>query len=232
MIILAVQSKPTQELGYTPTGGYDPMQIEGFQILVNKELKAKKPHLANQAISELTCQLHEINRKLPEIALGIIKGTTKIWLELDNSKGACHHPNPQWLAENNYNPEKLGCVEVGNARDFVNWTKEQPCMILHELAHHYHWKVLGYDNPDIKKCYQQALQCRSYDNILHVNGRHQRAYAMKNEKEYFAETSEAFFGTNDMYPFVRSELKVHDPNMYALLEKAWNNPPAKTATEE
>ena len=28
---------------------------------------------------------------------------------------------------------------------------------------------------------------------------------------YYAETSEAFFGTNDFYPYVRSELRRHDP---------------------
>jgi hypothetical protein len=39
--------------------------------------------------------------------------------------------------------------------------------------------------------------------------------------EYFAEATEAFFGTNDYYPFVRSELKVHDPKMYDVLKEAW-----------
>jgi hypothetical protein len=39
--------------------------------------------------------------------------------------------------------------------------------------------------------------------------------------EYFAEATEAFFGTNDFYPFVRSELKQHDPQMYDLLRKLW-----------
>ena len=39
---------------------------------------------------------------------------------------------------------------------------------------------------------------------------------------YFAELSEAYFGTNDFYPFVRAELKEHDPRGYALMEKAWS----------
>ena len=44
---------------------------------------------------------------------------------------------------------------------------------------------------------------------------------MNNDQEYFAESTEAFFGTNDFYPFVRSELQQHDPNMYQLLKKLW-----------
>ena len=39
--------------------------------------------------------------------------------------------------------------------------------------------------------------------------------------EYFAETSEAYFGQNDVFPFVKVELKRHDPNMYSLLEELW-----------
>jgi hypothetical protein len=220
-MLFAVGSEPA----YTPTSGYEPMQIEGFRILLNKELKSKEPELTQQVIKELTCQLHQINRKIPRSALEHLKGTT-IWVELDSPKCAEHHPSRQWLIENNYNPDKTGCVEIGNARHFVNWTKDQPYMVLHEMAHYYHWKVLGYGHPEIKKQYKEAVQSGSYEKILHINGKHVRAYAMNNEKEYFAETTEAFFGTNDMYPFVRSELKVHDPNMYTLLEQLWNNPPS------
>jgi Mlc titration factor MtfA (ptsG expression regulator) len=49
----------------------------------------------------------------------------------------------------------------------------------------------------------------------------ERAYAMSNAKEYFAESSEAYFGRNDFYPFTRAELKEHDPQMYDLLERLW-----------
>ena len=39
--------------------------------------------------------------------------------------------------------------------------------------------------------------------------------------EYFAETSEAFFNRNDFFPFTHTELKQHDPEMFALLEGLW-----------
>jgi hypothetical protein len=41
--------------------------------------------------------------------------------------------------------------------------------------------------------------------------------------EYFAEASEAYFGTNDFYPFVRTELQRHDPEMYELLKRLWHD---------
>ena len=39
--------------------------------------------------------------------------------------------------------------------------------------------------------------------------------------EYFAEATEANFGANDFYPFVRAELREHDPEAYALTESIW-----------
>jgi hypothetical protein len=44
---------------------------------------------------------------------------------------------------------------------------------------------------------------------------------MTNAMEYFAEATEAYFARNDFYPFDRDELKKHDPEMYALVEKLW-----------
>ena len=44
---------------------------------------------------------------------------------------------------------------------------------------------------------------------------------MPNSKEYFAESTEAYFGVNDFYPFVRAELKEHDPTMFSLMETLW-----------
>lgn len=39
--------------------------------------------------------------------------------------------------------------------------------------------------------------------------------------EYFAEGTEAYFYRNDFYPFVRAELKEHDPVLHDLLEEIW-----------
>jgi len=49
----------------------------------------------------------------------------------------------------------------------------------------------------------------------------ERAYAMTNPMEYFAESTEAFFSHNDFFPFDRAELKQHDPGMEHLLIGLW-----------
>ena len=48
-----------------------------------------------------------------------------------------------------------------------------------------------------------------------------RAYAMTDPQEYFAESTEAFFSRNDFFPYNRDELKQHDPGMLELLTKLW-----------
>lgn len=40
-------------------------------------------------------------------------------------------------------------------------------------------------------------------------------------KECFAERTEAYLHRNDFSPFVRAELKEHDPTLHAVLEKIW-----------
>ena len=114
------------------------------------------------------------------------------------------------------NPEKARCVELSNARNFLKWTKEQPWMTLHELSHGYHHQFLkgGFHNPEVKKAFDHATKTRRYESVLRANGKKEKAYAATNPMEYFAEASEAYFGTNDFYPFDRAELERHDPEMF------------------
>jgi Mlc titration factor MtfA (ptsG expression regulator) len=134
-----------------------------------------------------------------------------------------YHPNAEWLGEHSMNPDKAKCVEVANARNFLAWTRDQPWMVLHELAHGYHDQFLGgYGNPELVAAFERAAKENRYQAVLRIGGTTERAYAATNPMEYFAETTEAFFGTNDFYPFVRAELKQHDPQMYDLLERLWS----------
>jgi Mlc titration factor MtfA (ptsG expression regulator) len=101
-------------------------------------------------------------------------------------------------------------------------------MVLHELAHAYHDRVLerGFDNAEIKAAYERARAGKSYDRVERWfgNGRSntfERAYAMTSPQEYFAESTEAFFSRNDFFPFTHAELKRHDPEMERLLGRLW-----------
>ena len=52
-------------------------------------------------------------------------------------------------------------------------------------------------------------------------GERVRHYGMTDPMEYFAEGTEAFLYRNDFYPFVRAELKLHDPTLHDVLARVW-----------
>ncbi len=49
----------------------------------------------------------------------------------------------------------------------------------------------------------------------------EKAYAVQNHLEYFAELSCAYFVGCNYYPFNREELKTYDPVGFKLVEKLW-----------
>jgi len=206
------------------TDRYEPRDVQGWHVLINRRLLDDKT-LCGDVLTLLDFQLYQITRKVPPAALGKLR-TIKIWVERAEPHHPCmaFHPDAGWLREHDMNPEKAGCVEIANGRNFLEWTKEQPWMVLHELAHGYHDLFLdgGYGNLQIEAAYRRAVESKSYESVLHINGKKERAYALTNPMEYFAETSECYFGTNDFYPFVRAELEQHDPEMFKLLEELWN----------
>lgn len=209
--------------GYTPTSGYELRQVKGWNVYVEKAFIAKHKEVYDETMRLLECQLYQITRVVPAKPLAEMKKVA-IWIEYDlTDTCACYHPSKGWLIKNNYNPEKEKSVNITNAKNFLKWTIHQPWMVLHEMAHAYHDRVLGWDDPktDIKALYKKAVEDKKYETVLHIDGRTQKAYALNNHKEYFAETAEAYFGTNDMFPFVRSELKQFDPDMYEMHKKIW-----------
>jgi hypothetical protein len=220
LITAPLDDSPT----YEPTDGYDVRQVEGWTVLVNKRFLLDQPELADRALTLVRFQLYQVARRLPEPAVGSLR-KIKIWLEEAESHHRCaaYHPDTGWLVDHGMNPDKGRCVEIANARNFLAWTFDQPWMVLHELAHGYHDQTLenGFGNREVKEAFDQAMKAGKYKSVLRASGKVEKSYAATNPMEYFAEATEAFFGTNDFYPFVRAELQEHDPAMAALLGKLW-----------
>ncbi len=214
-----------QEQVFDAISGYQKECIQGFTVLINREVLIHKEEAA-QMRKELASQLKAIIHVMPAKPLLAMK-RVRIWVEWEKKKdGAAEfHPSATWLKENGYNPEKAGCVELSNTRNFVKWSRDaQPWMVLHELSHAYHHLILGEEHEDIKAAYQQAVDRKLYESVDYISGGKKRAYGLTNAKEYFAELSEAYFGKNDFYPFTTAELEKHDPVGYQLMEKSWGKP--------
>ena len=218
----APATRPATRPSYAPKDAYERRELRGWTLYVSKELIQKEPKLADAALELLNVKLYDIQRMVPTRPAAVL-AQIPIWIELKDGRFpcACYHVSPDWLRANGYNPEKAGGVEIANALNFMIWTKQQPAMVLHELAHGYYHRLSKEERAQIAEAYRLAKEEKLYDAILRSSGRTERAYGMNNPDEYFAETTEAMFGENDFYPFVRVELQKHDPRMYALLRKLW-----------
>src|SRR5262249_16468104 len=142
LVALVVLAAPAA--AFEPTENYEPREVRGFTVLVHPDVP-KHPADAKEAFAELDSQLKKLSAVVPEKALLALK-KVRIWVEWEVKKnGAAEfHPSEGWLKEHGYNPDKKQAVEINNLRNFVKWSRqEQPWMMMHELAHAYHFIVLG-----------------------------------------------------------------------------------------
>ncbi len=201
--------------------------VEGWSIRVEKKLLEKEPDLAAEALSLAEMQLRDLVWVLPAKRIDELR-TVKIVMDLDRPgiKGLQYHPDLNWLKNRGHALDLHKVVHIPQAQSYVDLKKSnfQPWVMLHELAHAWHDQIVTFKDPEIIAAYQAAVKSNKYDQVLHINGKMRRHYALTDHKEYFAEGTEAYVGTNDFYPFVRPELKKHDPQLHAILKKIWGRP--------
>jgi hypothetical protein len=210
----------------TSTKSHNDRLIEGWMVHVSTKIE---PTVLANALPLLTAQLQEIVRVVPAKAVAELQKVT-LWINPEYPKvhpRAEFHPDADWLRDNGRDPVMAKGVEFTNVRIFEAETRRMPNFVLHELAHAYHNRTvrMSFGNLEIKAAYQKAKASGKYDRVERKDSegrsRMDRAYAMTNPQEYFAECSEAYFSRNDFFPFTRDELKQHDPEMFELLERLW-----------
>jgi hypothetical protein len=216
-------------LGALAFGPYQDIPIEGFTVRV-EQAEVRDPSWKSVR-AELGTQLYRISHVVPDGPLAKLRKVV-IWVHRDDAATRCmaYHPAPEWLKEHGSNPAMAHGVEIANAANFVSWTYEQPWMVLHELAHAYHHQFLekGFENKQVKDVWDSAMAAKRYDSVLHWDGSQSKHYAETNPMEFFAETTESYFGQNDFYPFVNSELKTFDPDAFKLMQNVWGAPQKRT----
>ena len=203
--------------------------IEGWRVQVDRRLLegVDKP-AGDEALKLLSARLHEISIIVPSNKVERLRAVP-IWLDLThgNLRSMQYHPSRGWLESNGYDPAMARCVHIPDARLFARPSEQhrQPWAVLHELAHAYHDQVLGYDHPGIRKAFDAFAASGKYESVLHIHGNRQRHYALTNDKEFFAEMTEAYFGLNDFYPFHNADLLTAEPDIHALLKEIWGPVP-------
>ena len=200
--------------------------LEGFSILVDDTLLpgGSDEALGREALAFLAAKLAEIRIVLPREKVDVLRTVTIV---LDRECGALasmqYHPSADWLADNGYPRSLEKCVHLPRARDVATSRNinEQPWVILHELAHAYHDQILGFDDPRVLAAWEDFKASGKGDEALLFNGSRVKHYGLTDQKEFFAEMTEAYFGSNDFHPFNRAQLKTEFPKLYELLAEIW-----------
>jgi len=174
------------------------------------------------ALGAIDAQLASIAAALPAARVASLR-LVPIWLEdkVPGMEVLVYHWTDGWLREHGLNPAKADSIDIPDAQAFLLNVGDQPGMLLHELTHAYHMRALGEQNEEIQRAYRSAMAAGLYERVRSVSGGEGPAYARTNEKEYFAEITEAYFLRNEVYPFTREELRAYDPGGYALVEALW-----------
>ena len=205
--------------------------IEGWSVRVDDRLlKGEGAALGERALTVLNARLVAITIVVPEKALAKLRAVT-IELDLDygDLRNMQYHPDAGWLQEHGYSEALAKCVHIPEAEDFLSpfENHRMPWVVLHELSHAYHDQVLGFDEPRVVAVWEKFCASGKYASVLTSPGQMREHYGINNPKEFFAEMTESYFGSNDFYPFVTGELKQAEPETFALMAEIWGALPGR-----
>ena len=201
-------------------------RIEGFRVQIDERLLpgGSDEEVGRVALEFLAAKLADIRIVVPANKLDQLRQVTIV---LDASCGDLHsmqyHPSGDWLEAHGYPRDLEKCVHLPRAVDVATRrnVNEQPWVVLHELAHAYHDQVLGFDEPRILAAWKAFKADARGQSTLLFDGSRTKHYGLTDQKEFFAEMTEAYFGSNDFQPFNRAELKTDHPAIFTLLADIW-----------
>lgn len=216
---------------------YEPLSVGGFHAMIRSGWESQHPVEVRRVLAALETDLAGIEAVVPGPSLAVLRERVTIWIspsleprEGFSGRGMCFHESEAWVSANGLGAERFRGVEICNAGDYLLWRAEQPMMVLHEMAHAYHEAIRPGDG-EVRAAFEHAVAEGRYEHVRHVlagPGELRRAYALNNDREYFAELTEAYFGRNDFGPVTREELRDLDPMGFGMIERAWSHPPARS----
>jgi hypothetical protein len=214
-----------------PTSNYKAKTIVGFNVLIDQQIRDHATQ--RQTEKNLKRLLTEVARVVEPQHLAELQ-KVKIWLSAepllsntdnrtDRAAGWYIPATALALQTSGKNPDKAQGIEIGDIATFNQYDADtQFEIVLHELAHAYHDRVLGDDYAPIIATYKHAMARRLYHRVPYSVGGQGVAYATTDPDEYFAELSLTYLAHNETFPYNRRDLVRYDPKGYDLVEKIWH----------
>ncbi len=205
----------TPAFAFEPTGQYAKFNINGWTVLVSSRF-ANQPREQQAILRKIQAQTAFIVKTLPAKQVRVMR-KADIWVEPDSHWRALarHHVSKAEIYQEGLNVAKYRDIEI-----FGRFAKlRHPTLLLHELAHVYHDRGLGFQDRRIERLYEgfRASMPTAKDRC----GVPQRAYALHSHSEFFATFTEAFFAKTCSYPYNRDTIRKSHPQMFAFLSKVW-----------
>jgi hypothetical protein len=203
--------------------------LVGWTLYLEQELVARHPALARAATRRLGAKLtgvldllptrtHELLRRLP---IFLLLGEESSLGGRDNGAEYFQRDAPKFwpLLDRRWS----SALVIYSARNYQQLSEEWATRVLvHELAHAWQLEQWPEKQPDILGAWEHAVHTGLYTHVKAVNGTMlDRAYALENQLEYFAELSCAYFWRGEYAPFDRAALRQYDPAGFAMIEQMW-----------
>ncbi len=209
--------------------------LEGWTVRIDDRLLAPPGDAVGaRALRFLEAKLADIAAVVPADRLARLR---EVPIVLDLAHGGLrpmqYHPDAGWLKEHGYATDLAKCVHIPEAADLFTPrnVREQPWVVLHELAHAFHDRTFGFGDRRIRDAYETFKRSGHGDAALLFDGTRTRHYGLTDPMEFFAEMTEAYFGMDDFFPFNRAELITAEPEIHALMRAIWETGPLPAPRE-
>jgi hypothetical protein len=224
------QPPPQKQVDYRkPAREYKTVTIDKWTVFVEKQLLSESPVVAKQAQLRLKAMLAKALAALPEASRAGLRKLPIYLLYGPKAKGGGRDNGLEYFQKDapkyhkKLDPRWGSCMVIYCADNYVRisdfWALKA---LVHEFAHAYHLEQWPEDQPDIFRAWDNAAKQGLYRNVKDDSGRAiDKAYALVNQLEYFAELSCMYFIGCNYQPFNRKELKAYDPRGHAMIQKMW-----------
>jgi len=216
-----------QPAGDRELAEFTAVRIAGFTGLLSPAFQADA-ELQGRALWRLEEQLGAAVSALPPAQRERLR-SVRIWVDPgpQAQEGATFAPTAWYISRRAAGipgfpyRNQAGSIVVSNLTAFIRDHGRYNVM-LHELAHAYDDRELGFSHPGVLAAFESARQSQRYASIHNDAGTMAaESYANARAAEYFAELTVAYFASRPTTPHNRAELRTFDPQGYRAIRSAW-----------
>lgn len=202
---------------YRPIDGYT------LTIIAEDKLAQESPELLAKAAKKLEHAVQSAIALYPRHIQGEFKGIKYyIFSGAEASTGGRRGGFWYFRRGNSVSERFDDSIVTRSAKEYLGYSEKAAIQVaVHELAHafyYYHYRDMYGAN---KQAFDNANSVNLYRNLTSWNGRLiKKAYALTNEREYFAELAKTYLYMNHHQPNDREALRIYDPTGFAMIENA------------